>query len=80
LNGKVAAPGLENRDKRPWGSVPLTMRHPLYPQKFALTSPTSGGRSVGIDRLRAKAREFSLSADQSTNLIAPTVPGRDPIF
>jgi hypothetical protein len=30
----------------------------LYPQKLALTSPTSGGRSAGIVRSRAKAREF----------------------
>jgi hypothetical protein len=30
----------------------------LYPQKLALTSPTSGGRSVGIVRLWAKATEF----------------------
>jgi hypothetical protein len=28
--------------------------------KLALTSPTSGGRSVGIVRLRIKATEFSL--------------------
>jgi hypothetical protein len=27
----------------------------LYQQKFALTSPTSGGRSVGIVRLRTKS-------------------------
>jgi len=33
---------------------------PLYPQKLALTSPTGGGRSVGIVRSRAKAAEFSL--------------------
>jgi hypothetical protein len=33
-------------------------RHTLYPQKLALTSPTSGGRSVGIVRLRAKATVF----------------------
>jgi hypothetical protein len=33
---------------------------PLYPQKLALTSPTGGGRSVGIVRSRAKAMEFSL--------------------
>jgi hypothetical protein len=30
----------------------------LYPLKLALTSPTSGGRSVGIVRLRTKAPEF----------------------
>jgi len=33
---------------------------PLYPQKLALTSPTGGGRSVGIVRWRTKATEFSL--------------------
>jgi hypothetical protein len=27
---------------------------PIYPQKLALTSPTSGGRSVDIVRLRKK--------------------------
>jgi len=32
---------------------------PLYPQKLALTSPTGGGRSVGIVRSRTKAMEFS---------------------
>ena len=32
----------------------------LYPQKLALTSPTGGGRSVGIVRSRTKATEFSL--------------------
>jgi len=31
---------------------------PLYPQKLALTSPTGGGRSVGIVRKRTKATEF----------------------
>jgi hypothetical protein len=30
----------------------------LYPQKLALTSPTSGSHSVGIVRLRAQAMEF----------------------
>ena len=33
---------------------------PLYPQNLALTSPTGGGRSVGIVRSRTKATEFSL--------------------
>ena len=31
---------------------------PLYPQKLALTSPTGGGRSVGIVRVRTRATEF----------------------
>ena len=30
---------------------------PLYPQKLAPTSPTGGGRSVGIVRVRTKATE-----------------------
>jgi hypothetical protein len=30
---------------------------PLYPQKLALTSPTSGSRSVGLVRSRTKATE-----------------------
>jgi hypothetical protein len=30
----------------------------LYPQKSALTSPTSGGRSVGIVRSRTQATEL----------------------
>jgi hypothetical protein len=34
----------------------------LYPQKLALTSPTSGGRSVGMVRLRTKTTEFSVIA------------------
>ena len=33
---------------------------PLYPQKLALTSPTGGGRSVGIVRVRTKTTEFVL--------------------
>jgi hypothetical protein len=33
---------------------------PLYPQKLALTSPTGGGRSVGIVRSRTNTMEFSL--------------------
>jgi hypothetical protein len=33
---------------------------PLYPQKLALTSSVSGGRSVGIVRSRIKATELLL--------------------
>ena len=33
---------------------------PVYPQMLALTSPTGGGRSVGIVRVRSKATEFVL--------------------
>jgi hypothetical protein len=31
---------------------------PLYPQNFALTSPTSGGRPVGIVLSRTEATEL----------------------
>jgi hypothetical protein len=49
--------GLENREYG-LGDPLRWPRNTLYPQKLALTSPTSGGRSVGIDRLRTKAAEF----------------------
>jgi hypothetical protein len=57
LNGKVPAPGLENRE---YGrGDPLRWpRDTLYPQKLALTSPTGGARSVGTVRLQTKATEF----------------------
>jgi hypothetical protein len=51
--------GLENREYGP-GDPLRWPRDTLYPQKLALTSPTSGGRSVGIFRLRTEATEFSL--------------------
>jgi hypothetical protein len=35
-------------------------RRTLYPQTLALTSLTSGGRSVGIVRSQTQATEFSL--------------------
>ena len=44
---------------------------PLYPQKLALTSPTGGGRSVGIVRLRTKATEFFFRNEIWTILIDP---------
>ena len=39
---------------------------PLYLQKLALTSPTGGGRSVGIVRVRTKATEFVLFVVENT--------------
>jgi hypothetical protein len=44
---------------------------PLYPQKLALTSPTGGGRSVGIVRSRTKAMEFSLVSPKYITAEAP---------
>jgi len=47
---------------------------PLYPQKLALTSPTGGGRSVGIVRSRTKAKELLLPVSLYCGHSAPTVP------
>jgi len=58
LNEKVAAPGLENRRLTAVGTRCADHVTPLYPHKLALTSPTGGGRSVGIVRSRTKAPEF----------------------
>jgi hypothetical protein len=47
-----------------------------YPQKLALTSPTCGGRSVGIIRLRTKTKEFvtiniiNIISSSSSNMAA----------
>jgi hypothetical protein len=59
LDRKVAAPvqKIEN--------TAVGIRHadhvapPLYPQKLAITSPTSGGRSIGIVRSGTQTMEFS---------------------
>jgi hypothetical protein len=58
LGRKNSDPGLEKRDYGSRESVTLTI---LYPQKFPLTSPTSGGRSVGIVRSWTNATEFVCS-------------------
>jgi hypothetical protein len=53
LELKISGSGQENRinDRKD----PLRWpRDTLYPQKLALTSPTSGGHSVGIVHLRTK--------------------------
>ena len=59
MNKKVATPGLENRRLTAVGTRCADHVTPLYPQKLALTSPTGGGRSVGIVLSRTKATEFS---------------------
>jgi hypothetical protein len=58
LGRNSSGSGLKNRE---YGhGDPLRWPHDtLYPQKLALTSPTSGGRAVSIVRLRAKAMEFA---------------------
>jgi hypothetical protein len=59
LEGKVAAP-VYKTEINSRGSPLRWPRNTLYPQKFALTSPTSGCRSVGIVRLRTTATEWWL--------------------
>jgi hypothetical protein len=59
LEGKVAA-AIEKIEINDRGNPLRWPRDTLYPQKLALTLPTSGGRSVGIVRSWTKAMEFSL--------------------
>jgi hypothetical protein len=47
----------------PWDTLRLP-RDTLYPQTLALTSPTSGGHSIGTVRSRAKATECFLVQEQ----------------
>jgi hypothetical protein len=59
--------GLENREygRRDPSRWPLDT---LYPQTLTLTSPTSGGRSVGIVRWRSQTMEFSFYPDSRSAL------------
>jgi hypothetical protein len=59
LGRNISGSGLENREYG-LGDPLRGPRDTFYLQKLALTSPTSGGRSVGIVRLRTKATEFCL--------------------
>jgi hypothetical protein len=63
-------PGLEIRDYGRRGSAALTMRHPLYQQKLALTSPTSGCHSIGIVPLRTKVTELVVGCDNGSTKIS----------
>jgi hypothetical protein len=58
ITQKVAAPVYKTekygrRDPSRW------LRGTFYAHKLAITSPTSGGRSVGIVRSRTQTMEFS---------------------
>jgi hypothetical protein len=57
LGRNSSGSGLENREYCR-GNPLRWPRDTLHPQKFALTLPTCGGRSVGIVRLRTKTTEF----------------------
>jgi hypothetical protein len=58
LGRKCSGSGLENKDYG-HGDPSRWQRGTLYPQKLASTSPTIGGRWVGIIRSRTQAMEFS---------------------
>jgi hypothetical protein len=58
LERKSSGFGLEKRDYGHRGSAALTTRHPSIRKILALTSPASGGRSVGILRSRTQGTEF----------------------
>jgi hypothetical protein len=59
LGRKSSGSGLETENAAA-GILLTDYTTPLYPQKVALTSPKSCGRSVGIVRSRTKATEFIL--------------------
>jgi hypothetical protein len=61
LARKISGSGLEIREygRRDTSRWP---RGTLYPNKLALTSPTSGGHSVGMVRSRTQAPEFFINA------------------
>jgi hypothetical protein len=59
LGRNSSGPGLENREYG-CGDPLRWPRDTLYRQKLALTSPTCGGRLVGIVHLRTKTTEFVL--------------------
>jgi hypothetical protein len=58
LERKSSSSGLENQEYGRKDPL-LWPRDTLYPQKVALTSLTSGGRSVRIVCLRTEATEFA---------------------
>jgi hypothetical protein len=57
---KLLLSGLESReyDRR---DPSRWQRGTLYPQKFALTSPTSGGRYVGIVHWQSQATDLCMA-------------------
>jgi hypothetical protein len=68
LDRKVAAPVYKTEN------TAVEIRHadhmaPLSPQKLAITSPTSGGRSVGTVRSRTQATGFSFSFISSRQVL-----------
>jgi hypothetical protein len=59
LEYKNSGSGLEKTEINVGENSLRSPRNTLYPQRLALTSPTCGGRSVGIILLQTAATEFS---------------------
>jgi hypothetical protein len=74
LERKSSGFGVESRE---YGlrDPPRLPRGTLYPQRLVLTSPTRGGRSVGIVLSRTQVTEFVLSC----LVVVPLPPGKNPI-
>jgi hypothetical protein len=74
LERKSSGSGLESREYGCKGPSHCP-RGTLYPQKLALTSPTSGGRSIGTVRLLTQATElvFSFSECDCSQALASSV-------
>jgi hypothetical protein len=71
LDRKSSGSCLENREYRR-RDPSRWPRGTLYPQKLVITSPTSGGRSVGIVRSRTQTKEFSfMSLQYDVGLVVP---------
>jgi hypothetical protein len=75
LGRKSSGSGLEAREygRRDPSRWP---RGTIYPQTFALISPTSGGRLVGIVRSRTQATEFSKKLPKITVHILQAIPSK----
>jgi hypothetical protein len=58
LEWKSSGSGLKKNEINGRGNSLRWPRNTLYPQRLALTSPTSGGHWVGIVRLRTRPRSF----------------------
>jgi hypothetical protein len=61
LPRQVAAPDYTTKVNDRGGSTALTTRHPFIHKSWHEISPTSGGRSVGILRLRTKGHRVLFS-------------------
>jgi hypothetical protein len=60
LLGRKAAAPVQKTDNTAVGIRRADNATPFYPRNLTLTSPTNGGRSVGIVRSRTKATELLL--------------------